>query len=83
MGSRGKRVWGGGNREGTELAVTVWCETGVPGELGVTNCSRWVGKGVPWQLTFELGLEGSVEIEWRGRNSEREFQVGGSAGAKA
>lgn len=53
---------GGGNRESTGLAVIVQCGIRAPGELGVTNCSLCIGKGVPQRLTFELGLEGSVEI---------------------
>lgn len=48
MGSRGKRVFGERNREDTGLAVTVCCDMGIPGELGVTDCSWWAGKGVVW-----------------------------------
>lgn len=47
MGSSGKRVLGGRNREGTGLAVTLQCDLGAPDELGVTSCSLCIRKGIP------------------------------------
>lgn len=31
---------------------------------------EWAGKGVPWELTFELGLEGSLEVGQAGTGRE-------------
>lgn len=47
---------GGGSREGTALAVTMQCDLGAPGELGVTHCSLCIRKGI--LLGAELVSEG-------------------------
>ena len=62
MGSREMRVLGERKGVGTGLAVTMQCDIGASGELGVSSCSLCVEKAVPQRLTFALALKGSVEI---------------------